>query len=610
MSDPNKSPKQIIKKKLRFREINVTLNNEIANALKRKNIKPKKGTVTDKSEIYISPKLFNPDSSLNESKNSQTPKFSNLLEKGNHFLSSPINSSFNENIPEFSRLTSTPFQPKQIDFSNFTPSSSSYNKTNYYSAENSPSSSEISELTPIIQIKTNSNSQLEDIESPSIKNTFQKSRSLDASIESINSTLEKLHFSDKEVDSFLNNINLRNNSNKNSSNSSKMTTPTFDYANFHRIIPEFSGETKQLNRFLACCENYNETLSETLKPVFLKSLVRKFTDRAFDFYNKKSWADWDELKTALKKYFSSSQSFEGYQLELGRIKQESLSVREFGEKIEFILNEINKISSEIKVGNASGSQFFKIQNEKLAIKSFINGLNEPLKTILRSRSFTTIQTAISDAIELEIEEKLESLHQVKTSVIKPKEISVKPTSNIISDNKIQNANLNSINCHKCSQFGHYANKCWLPRGVYQNNTRSPNNFNRNFSFRNGNQNNFQSNRNQNSFAQNNNYNRNGFNQESYFNRNQNVQNQNSQNQSNNSRFNNYNGVQQDRFNNGNPNFNRNNNANGSRNGNNFPQMQNRNQNNRNTTIQAAYAQKNDESQAVNQDNAAVDFLLV
>lgn len=156
-----------------------------------------------------------------------------------------------------------------------------------------------------------------------------------------------------------------------------------DYSNFHKCIPEFSGTTKDVNRFIACCDNFYSSLTDdNNRNIFLKSLVRKFTDRAFDFYNRNEWTSWDLLKTSLKKYFSSPKTFEGYQIELGKIRQGSFSVREFSEKIEFILTELKKISDEIIVNDLSGAVFFNAQNEKLAIKAFVDGLNDPLKTIL------------------------------------------------------------------------------------------------------------------------------------------------------------------------------------------------------------------------------------
>jgi len=95
----------------------------------------------------------------------------------------------------------------------------------------------------------------------------------------------------------------------------------FVISDFHKAIPEYNGSINDLNIFLACCDYYNNSLSEEGKAIFMRSLVRKFTDRAFDFYEKKSWNDWNELKTSTKKYFSSPQSLEGYQMELGKMKQ-------------------------------------------------------------------------------------------------------------------------------------------------------------------------------------------------------------------------------------------------------------------------------------------------
>lgn len=182
-------------------------------------------------------------------------------------------------------------------------------------------------------------------------------------------------------------------------------TSIFDLNIFHKAIPEYDGKEENLNHFIACCDLHFSTFNlEADQLKFVRSLVRKLKGRAFDFYNKSIRESWPLLKAEMKKYFSSSKSFEGYQMELGKVKQGKLSVKEFSEKIEKILIEINKISGEIRVNENSGEQFFRAQNEKLAIKAFVTGLNEPLKTILRSRIYTTIQSAVNDAIEIEADE--------------------------------------------------------------------------------------------------------------------------------------------------------------------------------------------------------------
>lgn len=94
---------------------------------------------------------------------------------------------------------------------------------------------------------------------------------------------------------------------------SNMAEAEFSFSKFHKAIPEFSGTIAELNRFIACCDLfYDDLTNDAHSTSFLKALVKKFTGRAFDFYAKETWSNWPALKSALKKYFSSSQSFEGY----------------------------------------------------------------------------------------------------------------------------------------------------------------------------------------------------------------------------------------------------------------------------------------------------------
>lgn len=223
----------------------------------------------------------------------------------------------------------------------------------------------------------------------------------------------------------------------------------FPFTNFHKSIPEFSGTNSELNRFIACCDLFNgELTTDPHRETFLKFLVKKFSGRAFDFYSKQTWANWLELKNALKKYFSSSQSFEGFQMQLSKQKQGILDVKKFAEKIQEILLEMNRISSEITVANQTGTQFFKAQNEKLAIKSFVNGLNEPIRGYLKSQTFTDLQAAIKSAIELESDEYLN-----------------KNFGNLLNSEPQSKP----LICFKCNKTGHAASVC---RGRF-------NSFNRN-----------------------------------------------------------------------------------------------------------------------------------
>lgn len=239
----------------------------------------------------------------------------------------------------------------------------------------------------------------------------------------------------------------------------------FPFTNFHKAIPEFSGAVSDLNRFLACCDLFHgELLTDTHRETFIKALVKKFSGRAFDFYAKQTWTNWLELKNALKKYFSSSKSFEGFQIELSKQKQGMLDVKQFSERIQQILSDMNRVSSEVIIANQSGTQFFKAQNEKLAIKSLINGMNEPIRGYLKSQLFTNLQSTINAAIELESDE---NFHK-----------------NLNTNYNSNQNNIRKVTCFKCQKIGHTANNCRVRlnniNNSYRNNIRFNSNRNNNF----------------------------------------------------------------------------------------------------------------------------------
>lgn len=336
---------------------------------------------------------------------------------------------------------------------------------------------------------------LDDIDSIKRRSEFYSPTSVLFTDKEVNQNIEKFNtltsiVSNPEIPKknfqFENNILVQLSSNQNQQ--TNMSPPSeiynFDVSTFHKSVPEFDGNMENLNRFIACCEHFHSNLpNDNVKSTFLKALVRKFVGRAFDFYNKKeSWESWDELKLALKSYFSPTQSFEGYQIELCRCKQDKLSVRECGEKIEKILVEINKISNRIEVEGTNGGIFFKIQNEKLAIKAFLNGLNEPLKTILRSRKYELVQDAIKDAIEIENEEILSNIQKMniidQNTLIDnkkdQKELKYQVNNSIIDNKKMI--------CFKCNKPGHSSRNCFQNQNFNNNVSRQINNKQNQFNF--------------------------------------------------------------------------------------------------------------------------------
>lgn len=416
-----------------------------------------------------------------------------------------------------------------------------------------------------------------DIQKPSASSTnFSKeNKSFDTASPERNSGLDNL-----DKDPIFKSLRGSLLSNKNN-NTRKMSDPPFPTTEFHTIIPEYSGTIKDLQHFISCCDFFHSSLVEAHRGIFLKALVRKLKGKAFNLFNNRQWGDWPEFKLALKKYFSVTKSFETFQLELANIRQGKMPIQEYSQNIEEILHEMNIIGKDIKINNISGEQFFKIQNEKLALKAFLNGLNPSFKNILKARKYESLDDAIRDALELEAEDNLKS-----------------------SQPQLQFSKF----CNYCRRTNHTIEQCFK-RKNNSNFNSSNNNFNRsngnnfdNFQrFGNGNQNNRNGNSNDNSNSyrnSNSNSNRSSNGNSSNNNNNRNFQNYSNQNNnSNNYNNNNRNGG------------NYRNNGNSSQSNNNSSQSNNNRSNSNQRVRFIENDQKNETVQTAEMDNAALNFIL-
>lgn len=310
---------------------------------------------------------------------------------------------------------------------------------------------------------------------------FQKESSF-----SITQSEHKLHskLRSNSLDSLLNqSLYKPNNKPILTKENSKIITnmSTFNLTNFHKLVPQFNGNEDDLDRFIDTCDIQHFSCTEEVgRTEFMNALRSKLIGRAYDFFKKATYTDWPTFKTDLKKQFASPETFEGYHLKLTSLKQNDSSVREFADKIEKILYAMNKTSSEIKVNNATGTEFFKAQNDKLAIKSFINGLKDSLRNVLRARKYTSIREAISDAVELEIEDSSRDIVSIQTTPVENSKNDEKPTKDDAlskslnknseglikltqnrnnSSNIAQNSQNRSLVCNRCGKFNHTSNVC-------------------------------------------------------------------------------------------------------------------------------------------------------
>lgn len=235
--------------------------------------------------------------------------------------------------------------------------------------------------------------------------------------------------------------------NKELNNKNPIKGVTMVYLNIDnalRIIPEFNGNSLELDRFLACCDIVALDLTEAESRKFLKLLPAKLTNKAYELYKYKNFTSFEELKIEFKLHFSEKRSLESLKIELFNIKQkQSETVREFSSRVEKLLSDINNVSTK-DLTKAQVSAIINLNNSS-ALKSFIEGLNHPIRLIVKASRPQTL----NDATNIAFEEELLNLNRPSTS-------------------KIFNNSNKKFKCYSCGKFGHTANYCHNKHNLGEN----------------------------------------------------------------------------------------------------------------------------------------------
>lgn len=240
----------------------------------------------------------------------------------------------------------------------------------------------------------------------------------------------------------------------------------FDSKFAMRMIPSMSNKD-DLHKFCRCVDVIWEPIgnNNVSKALCLNIIISKLEKTAYDVVRYKTFVDWPTLKTALENKFIKRRSKGSVASELINAVQFK-DVTSFSNKIENLLGELNEICIASE-GNNNADIIMKL-NESTALCSFQNGLREPLRTIIKSRNFDNLSSAIAQAME--------------------EEVSHKPALNAPN-----NSNSSKPKCSYCNRTNHVSEKCFRKHGN-SNSNLNVSNSNQNKSFPNSNQksNNFQS----------------------------------------------------------------------------------------------------------------------
>lgn len=175
----------------------------------------------------------------------------------------------------------------------------------------------------------------------------------------------------------------------------------FNLENFRDLIPAFAGEKEKLTHFIICVNNFNRSLPEVNRPTLLDSLIYKLSGDACDLYAEGGFNTWEQLSQRLKDRFQPQASFKDAQERLITLRQKpSERVKDFAARIKQARSELEAASQRKYVSADARAEVLDDVND-MALRAFRNGLNDPLRMIIRCMRNATLAETIAAAIDEE-----------------------------------------------------------------------------------------------------------------------------------------------------------------------------------------------------------------
>lgn len=175
----------------------------------------------------------------------------------------------------------------------------------------------------------------------------------------------------------------------------------FSTADFNRMIPEFKGDSRSLPVFLKRCDTFHATFTEEGQQKFLNHIIFKLGGKAFIIFESKRYATWAALKKDLLEGIKVNKSASALQNELMTLVQgPDKSAKEFADLLKEKLKELSDILLT-QYDNNDVIASFKLEHEKIAIRTFREGLRSPLKHRIINFEARTLDELVRKAVEEE-----------------------------------------------------------------------------------------------------------------------------------------------------------------------------------------------------------------
>lgn len=218
------------------------------------------------------------------------------------------------------------------------------------------------------------------------------------------------------------------------------------------LIPEYDGDQATLSDFVTACEFVHSQIDVDLNQGFLLVVKNKLIGKAKQFISSRNINTFENIKQLLIGHFGDCRDTESLLRDLTAcIQKPSETPRVFVQRIENLLTKLrNAVSLDETLEDATRDTL-NSSHEKIALKTLLAGLNDPIGTIIRSQR----PSSIDEAIHLIIEE--ENIHYLKnrnSSRDSKQSQKVIPKSNFNPEFRKE-----TKICSYCKNRGHLISEC-------------------------------------------------------------------------------------------------------------------------------------------------------
>lgn len=171
----------------------------------------------------------------------------------------------------------------------------------------------------------------------------------------------------------------------------------FDLRTAASLLPQLDGQESTTKRLIDAIELYRDLLDEDGKIFLITYILKTRLSENAKLRLEKTYNNVNNLIKDMRIHLLATKSEAVLSSELHSAKQKGKTIDEFGKNIETLLSELT--ISQAK-GDDNATTILKRANEKIAINTFVNGLqNSELRTIIKARNYTSLKETITGALE-------------------------------------------------------------------------------------------------------------------------------------------------------------------------------------------------------------------